>query len=104
MVNCPLCGKEMKASSLQAHLDNTNIHPQNSTMRSGTFGGQIGRAYDDNFKFTINDAVKPQSASQPGTLRILPKGNSQPVHVFRETGVPVVRKIGDRTRHPKEWA
>ncbi len=104
MVNCPKCGKEMKATSLQAHLDNPNIHGSDSDPKASTFGGQIGRAYDPNFNFQVSDVTKSQSASRSATIRVLPKGESQTRHVFRQTGLAVIRKVGENAREDTEWA
>lgn len=65
----------------------------------GTFGGQIGRAYDDNFDFTISEVVGPNSKSTSRTERLLIPGIDEPVLVFKKTGIPVIRKVGDRTRY-----
>ncbi len=100
-MKCEICGKT-GLKDLQAH--NRNSHGGSEGFQDVTFGGQIGRALDPGTSFNVLDVVNGNSNSSVGTIRILPKGQQKTVHVFRETGIPVVRKVGDRTRHEKEWA
>ncbi len=109
MGKCPDCGKSMKAASIKRHR--VNLHGKSGSPASTSsspsddtsFSGQIGKALDPSFDFGVTDVTHQNSRSRSGIIRILPNGESQPVTVFRATGVPVVRKIGDKTRYPVEW-
>ncbi len=106
-MKCPKCGKtglkNIKAHDRISHSDTSSSRAATDLSDDGAYGGQIGRAMDPAYDFTVDQIIHPRSRSESGTIRILPKGATQPVTVFRGTGVPVVRKVGDRTRHPQEW-
>ncbi len=101
-------GRSKKYKRLSAH---TKIVHEGGTIGGGSsgrpaatvggdasFGSQIGRALDPGTEFTVNDIThsrnRPQSRSS--VVRILPEGEQQTVMVFRRTGIPVTRKVGDK--------
>lgn len=66
----------------------------------GSFGGQIGKAHDPNYpEFGITDAV-PDRNRRAGvsTHQVIDEATDKGISVFKRSGVPVVRKMGDRRR------
>ncbi len=94
-------GSSKKYSRLQQHKDiihgSRTIGPgQSGGDPEGTLGGQIGRGLDAGYDFGVVDVVKASNSRGSSVVRVLPDGESRPIHVFRRTGIPVIRKIGDK--------
>ncbi len=99
-------GRSKKYKRLSAHtkivheggsIGGSSARPTATEGGDASFGSQIGRALDPSTEITVNDVI--HSNAKPGrssVIRILPEGENQTVMVFRKTGIPVTRKVGDR--------
>jgi len=66
----------------------------------GSLGGQILRARDPNYSaFDIRDVVPDRRRhAELRTTRIIDEESDRMIDIFRSSGIPVVRKVGDRRR------
>lgn len=66
----------------------------------GTLGGQILRARDPNYSaFGIDDVVpNKKRRAVLRTTRIIDEESDRMIDIFKSSGVPVVRKVGDHRR------
>jgi len=70
----------------------------------GTLGGQILRARDPNYDaFNIDDVVPNRKRrAQLRTVRLIDEENDRIIDIFKSSGVPVVRKVGDHRRFARK--
>jgi len=94
--------KQAEAYWDQKSGDTRVVFDDDDEATGGTLGGQIARAYDEDYApFGVaNTGVPEGRESGISTENVwTDRERGKAIKVFKKTGIPVVRKMGDRTTY-----